>query len=128
VAGYQLPDPLSHYLQKRALQVRSMQMLDLILPEFTALQRQLAGVGGDSERRAMAADMMLSKNLNPFARRAEQPGVFWLGKVSAGSTLATAQVNVPASFSGNLKVMAVAISDEALSATSTDLRVRGPFV
>ena len=76
VAGYQLPDPLAHYLQKKALQVRSLQMLDLILPEFTALQRQLAGVGGDNERMAMAAArMMMDKNLNPFARRAEQPGV-----------------------------------------------------
>jgi len=127
VAGYQLPDPLAHYLQKRALQVRSMQMLDLILPEFSALKRQLAGVGGDAERRAMAA-MMLDKNLNPFARRAEQPGVFWLGKVAAGSELASAEVTVPASFSGNLKVMAVAVSDTALSAISKDVRVRGPFV
>jgi hypothetical protein len=127
VAGYQLPDPLSHYLQKRALQVRSLQMLDLILPEFSALKRQLAGVGGDSERRAMAA-MMLDSNLNPFARRAEQPGVFWLGVVKASSELATQQVTVPASFSGNLKLMAVAVSAEALSAVSRDLRVRGPFV
>lgn len=128
VAAYQLPDPLAHYLQKRALQVRSMQMLDLILPEFSALQRQLAGIGGDSERRAMAAAMMLDKNLNPFARRAEQPGVFWLGKVKAGTELATAEVTLPASFSGNLKVMAVAVSDAALAAVSKDLRVRGPFV
>ncbi|QBL09086.1 large extracellular alpha-helical protein [Rheinheimera sp. D18] len=127
VAAYKLPDPLSHYLQKRALQVRSLQMLDLILPEFNALQRQRAGIGGDTERMAMAG-MMLNKNLNPFARRAEQPGVFWLGKVKADTELNTAQVSVPASFSGNLKVMAVAVSEEALSATSKDLRVRGPFV
>ncbi|MBZ9610527.1 alpha-2-macroglobulin family protein [Rheinheimera maricola] len=129
VAGYQLPDPLSHYLQKRALQVRSLQMLDLILPEFSALQRQLAGVGGDSERIMVTGSrMMLDRNLNPFARRAEQPGVFWLGMVKAGTELATQQVTVPASFSGNLKLMAVAVSDEALSAISQDLRVRGPFV
>lgn len=129
VAGYQLPDPLSHYLQKRALQVRSLQMLDLILPEFTALQRQLAGVGGDSEKIMVTGSrMMMDKNLNPFARRAEQPGVFWLGMVKAGTELATQQVTVPASFSGNLKLMAVAVSDEALSAISQDLRVRGPFV
>lgn len=127
VAAYKLPDPLSHYLQKRALQVRSLQMLDLILPEFNALQRQRAGIGGDTERMAMAG-MMLNKNLNPFARRAEQPGVFWLGKVTSSTELNTAQVSVPASFSGNLKVMAVAVSEEALSSTSKDLRVRGPFV
>jgi alpha-2-macroglobulin len=128
VAAYQMPDPLAHYLQKRALQVRSLQMLDLILPEFSALQRQLAGVGGDSQRRAMAAAMLLDQNLNPFARRAEQPGVFWLGKVKADTVLSTAQVTLPASYSGNLKVMAVAVSEDALGATSKDVRVRGPFV
>lgn len=128
VAAYDLPDPLSHYLQKRALQVRSMQMLDLLLPEFSALQRQLAGVGGDTERRALAAAMMLNKNLNPFARRADQPGVFWLGKLKASSELATTEVTLPASFSGNVKVMAIAVGDDALASTSKDLRVRGPFV
>ncbi|HSG51506.1 MAG TPA: MG2 domain-containing protein, partial [Rheinheimera sp.] len=129
VADYQLPDPLSHFLQKRALQVRSMQMLDLILPEFSALQRQLAGVGGDVERIELTGSrLMMDKNLNPFARRADQPGVFWLGKVAAGTTLQSAEVKVPASFSGNLKVMAVAVSDEALAASSKDVIVRGPFV
>lgn len=127
VAGYKLPDPLSHYLQKRALQVRSMQMLDLLLPEFSLLKRQLAGVGGDNERMAMAA-MMMDKNLNPFARRAEQPGVFWLGRLTAGPELKTAQVSLPASFSGNVKLMAVAVSDTALGSAVTDIRVRGPFV
>lgn len=129
VAGYQLPDPLGHYLQKKALQVRSLQMLDLILPEFSALQRQLAGVGGDVERMALAeARMMMDKNLNPFARRAEQPGVFWLGMVKASSQPGSAQVTLPASFSGNIKLMAVAVADNALAASSRDVRVRGPFV
>ncbi|WP_333608833.1 alpha-2-macroglobulin family protein, partial [Arsukibacterium sp.] len=129
VAAYRLPDPLSHFLQKQALQVRSMQMLDLILPEFSLLQRQLAGVGGDSERIMVTGSrMMMDKNLNPFARRAEQPGVFWLGLVKAGPERQQQQVQVPASFSGNLKLMAVAVSDTALGAYSSDVQVRGPFV
>lgn len=125
VAGYQLPDPLSFYLKKRALLVRSMQMLDLILPEFTALQRHLAGVGGDS---AMRMQAMLDANLNPFARRLEQPGVFWLGIVSSSSEMQYQQVTIPASFSGNIKLMAVAVSDKAMAAQSKDVLVRGPFV
>lgn len=129
VADYQLPDPLSHFLQKRALQVRSLQMLDLVLPEFSLLQRHLAGIGGDSERMMVTGSrMMMDKNLNPFARRAEQPGVFWLGLVKAGPEMQQQQVQVPASFSGNLKLMAVAVSDSALGAQSADIQVRGPFV
>ncbi|GAB2923110.1 MG2 domain-containing protein [Rheinheimera gaetbuli] len=129
VAGYTLPDPLAHYLQKKALQVRSLQMLDLILPEFSALQRQLAGIGGDTELMALtAARMMMDKNLNPFARKAEQPGVFWLGVVKANSQMGSAEVTLPESFSGNIKLMAVAVADSALAASSRDVRVRGPFV
>ncbi|MDX3774139.1 alpha-2-macroglobulin [Chromatiaceae bacterium AAb-1] len=127
VAAYRLPDPLAFYLKKRALLVRSMQMLDLILPEFTALQRYLAGVGGD-QAALMAERAMLARNLNPFSRRTEQPGVFWLGILSAEQQMKYQQVSVPASFSGNIKLMAVAVSDTAMATKSQDIQVRGPFV
>jgi alpha-2-macroglobulin len=129
VADYQLPDPLAYYLKKRALQVRSMQMLDLLLPEFTLLRRQLAGIGGDSESMKMLASRaMMDKNLNPFARRQEQPGVFWLGILPADTELKRTEVTIPQSFSGNIKLMAVAVAEDRLGAKSQDLLVRGPFV
>ncbi len=37
VARYAPADPLGHFFQKRALEVRSSQILDLILPEFKRL-------------------------------------------------------------------------------------------
>ncbi|CKS89903.1 Uncharacterised protein [Mycobacterium tuberculosis] len=33
VARYKTPDPLKHFFQKRALEVGTLQTLDLILPE-----------------------------------------------------------------------------------------------
>lgn len=129
VAGYELPDPLSHYLTKKALQVRSLQMLDLILPEFSALNRQLAGVGGDSEKIMVTGSrMMLDANLNPFSRRADKPGVFWLGIVKADQQVRNTSLSLPESFSGNVRLMAVAVGDSALGSAAEDLRVRGPFV
>ncbi|WP_423186663.1 alpha-2-macroglobulin family protein [Alishewanella sp. d11] len=127
VAEYELPDPLGFFLQKRALQVRSMQMLDLVLPEFSALQRLRAGIGGDRER-MLVAGAMLDANLNPFARRVDQPGVFWLGVVQTDSEGTVHQARLPETFTGAVKLMAVAVSEQALGATSQDLRVRGPFV
>lgn len=126
VADYEVPDPLGFFLQKRALQVRSMQMLDLVLPEFSALQRLRAGVGGDRAQRLAAA--MLDANLNPFARRVDQPGVFWLGVVQTNSEGTVHQARLPETFSGAVKLMAVAVSEQALGTTSQDIRVRGPFV
>lgn len=129
VADYKLPDPLAHYLKKRALQVRSMQMLDLLLPEFNLLRRQLAGIGGDVESIMVTGSrMMMDKNLNPFARRQEQPGVFWLGILRADTDLKQTEVTIPQSFSGNIKLMAVAVAEDTLGAKSQDLLVRGPFV
>ncbi|MGI5309536.1 alpha-2-macroglobulin [Rheinheimera sp. WS51] len=129
VADYKLPDPLAHYLKKRALQVRSMQILDLLLPEFKLLRRHLAGIGGDVESIMVTGSrVMMDKNLNPFARRVEQPGVFWLGVLKADQKTNQAEVTLPQSFSGNIKLMAVAVGDATLGKTSQDLLVRGPFV
>lgn len=127
VADYQIPDPLGFFLQKRALQVRSMQMLDLVLPEFSALQRLRAGIGGDRER-MMVTGSRLDANLNPFARRVDQPGVFWLGVVQTNSEGTVHHARLPETFTGAVKLMAVAVSEQALGAASQDLRVRGPFV
>src|SRR5204863_3406309 len=37
VAGYHAPDPLGFFFQKRALAVRTSQILDMILPEYQRL-------------------------------------------------------------------------------------------
>jgi uncharacterized protein YfaS (alpha-2-macroglobulin family) len=49
VARYQPPDPLAFFFQKRSLDVRTSQILDMILPEFRKLM-QAAAPGGDAER------------------------------------------------------------------------------
>ena len=73
VAGYQAPKPLEHFLAKRSLQVSTLQILDLILPEFDLVKALSASGGG-----AMAmAESMLAKNLNPFVRKTDRPAIFW---------------------------------------------------
>ncbi len=48
VARYKTPDPLTQFFQKRALEVGTLQTLDLILPEFKKFM-QGAAPGGDGE-------------------------------------------------------------------------------
>ncbi|GAA3941172.1 alpha-2-macroglobulin [Litoribacillus peritrichatus] len=122
VAKYQQPKPLDHFLTKLALQVNTYQILDLILPEYRILMEQ-AGIGGGAE-----SMKLLGANLNPFSRTVDKPAVYWSGIVHADATERTLTFNVPDTFSGNLKVMAVAVSDSAMGATSKDSIVRGPFV
>ncbi len=122
VANYQTPEPLAHFLKKRALGVETLQILDLILPDFD-LVKQLSASGGGSGSRAA-----LAKNLNPFSRKKDKPAVFWSGIYDADKSRQSVNFEIPNTFSGELRVMAVAVADEALGVESTSTIVRGPFV
>lgn len=120
VAGYRTPDPLGFFFQKRALEVSTMQILDLILPEFKHLGLG-AAPGGDAEG-------LLGKHLNPFRRKGEPPVAFWSGIVDADATPRTVEYTVPDYFNGTLRVMAVAVNDERIGVFEGRTFVRGDFV
>lgn len=120
VAGYKTPDPLGHFFQKRALQVSTSQILDLILPEFRHLALSSAP-GGDAEG-------LLGKHLNPFRRKGEKPVAFWSGILDADSTPREVEYTVPDYFNGTLRVMAVAVADDRVGVFDGKALVRGDFV
>jgi hypothetical protein len=122
VAEYVTPQPLNHFLRKRALQVGTQQLLDLLLPEFDLVREVAASGGGADAREALA------HNLNPFSRLVDQPAVFWSGIVDADNQKREIKFAVPDSFSGTLRVMAVAVGDSAMGVTERSTLVRGPFV
>lgn len=123
VARYKTPDPLAHFLKKRALGVETLQILDLILPDFDLI-KELSASGGGSADRAKA----LANNLNPFSRKTDKPAVYWSGIYDASTKKNKVIFDVPNTFAGELRVMAVAVADEAVGASSTSSIVRGPFV
>lgn len=120
VAKYQTPDPLAFFFEKRALEVRTKQILDLILPEHhvvAALMKQ----GGDEDAGA-------SKNLNPFRRKHDAPVAFWSGIIDAGTDTKTFTYQVPDTFNGTMRIMAAALAPDAVGVASKKTTVRGPFV
>lgn len=119
VARYQMADPLGFFFQKKMLEVRSSQILDLILPEFKKLLVASAP-GGDAEG-------ALGKHLNPFKRRHEKPAVYWSGIVDVdGDKEFTYQV--PDTFNGSMRVMAVSVNDNTIGTAQNKTLVRGDFV
>lgn len=120
ISDYKLPDPLAHLNRKRALEVETEQLMDLILPEFSLIAQHKA-FGGD-------ADKPLRLNLNPFKRRKEPPVVFWSGLIAAGPERHEVSYTVPDYFAGKLNVMAVAVADDAVGRAETSSIVRGPLV
>ena len=119
VAHYQAPDPLTEFFKKRALEVKTSQILDLILPEFKRVMAA-AAPGGDGEA-------ALRRNLNPFKRKHVQPAVYWSGIVDVAAEHDFTWT-VPDSFNGSLKVFAVAVDDAAIGVAQTQTTVRGDFV
>ncbi len=119
VARHSTPDPLSYFFRKRALEVETMQMLDLILPEYSIL-RSLSAPGGGGDA--------LSKQLNPFKRKREKPVVFWSGILEAGPKKRELSYHVPDYFNGRVRVMAVAVAESAVGSAEASTKVRGDFV
>jgi uncharacterized protein YfaS (alpha-2-macroglobulin family) len=120
ITTYKLPRPLDFFLRKQALEVRTQQWLDLLLPEYRFLKAAPA-FGGDG-------DAALSLHLNPFKRRREAPVVFWSGIIDAGPQRTEVKWRVPDYFNGNLRVMAVGCNASAIGTAETSTLVKAPII
>ena len=121
VAHYTTPDPLEHFFRKRALEVQTAQILDLIMPE-NSIVRMLSAAGGDEAGKA------LGQNLNPFKRKRDKPVVYWSGIVNIDTSTRELVYRVPDYFNGTIRVMAVAVAPDAIGANQKRAAVRGHFV
>lgn len=117
---YKTPDPLSHFYQKRALEVKTSQILDLLLPEYSIL-KELSAAGGDQ-------GVAISKHLNPFKRKNQKPVVYWSGIISSNGEQGTLEYHVPEYFNGSIKVMAIAVSANAIGVAETRTSSKADFI
>ncbi len=127
LTGFKTPDPLKAMLGSRALQVRTSQYFDLLMPEYGMLHAALAAYGGGDGLMTAAA-----MGQNPFRRPGEKPVAFWSGILNAGPEPRTVNIPLPDYFSGQLRIMAVAYSDDGaewgLSSCRRDVRVQAEVV
>ncbi|MFK2875871.1 alpha-2-macroglobulin [Rhodanobacter hydrolyticus] len=120
VARYKLGDPLQYFFRKKMLEVKTSQILDLILPEFEKLMALSAAAGGD-------ADAAISRQLNPFKRKRDKPVAYWSGIVDVDGEK-DFSYTVPDYFNGRVRVMAVAVSPDRIGTWEGATTVRGDFV
>lgn len=123
VAGYKTPHPLSFFFQKRALQVQTLQILDLIMPEFS-VYREASQVGGGEDEEMKA----LARNLNPFRRKKDLPVAFWSGLIDVGPKETSVKYRIPEGFAGALRVMAVVAAPDAVGHFEKRVSAKGDFV
>jgi uncharacterized protein YfaS (alpha-2-macroglobulin family) len=120
VARYKTPDPLSYFFRKRALEVATAQILDLILPELHLL-KQASAPGGDGEE-------LQARTHNPFKRKGQKPMALWSGLIDSDGKPGTFEVPVPDYFNGTIRVMAVAVADAAIGVAERKVISQGDFV
>ncbi|MDR0664440.1 MAG: alpha-2-macroglobulin family protein [Helicobacteraceae bacterium] len=124
-AGYAFTNPLNFFFQKKALGVESLQILDLILPEFSRFERLAAQPSGDDF--AEDSSPSASRQLNPFKRKVEKPVAFWSGVVDIDGEKSF-EWKTPDYFNGRLRVMALIVSAGKIGAAQTSVVVRDDFV
>ncbi|RKS87479.1 hypothetical protein DES39_0713 [Orbus hercynius] len=123
VSGYKLKNPLNEFLRKKALSVRTAQILDLILPEYNRLL-SLSAPGGDSADEALNS---LSAHLNPFKRKVDEPVAYWSGIMDVDGTK-TVDYTVPDYFNGKIRIMAISVGKQTMGHAQTTSTVRNDFV
>jgi len=122
VARYRDPDPLNYFFGKKALQVVSKQNFDLLIPEFSLVQRLFATGGGEDLESA------LGKHQNPFKRKGEPAVAFWSGIIETDPNSREVIFQVPDSFNGSLKVFAVATAPGKAGFAASSVVSQGDLV
>ncbi|WP_413728097.1 alpha-2-macroglobulin family protein [Sodalis sp. RH19] len=116
VARYRLKDPLEYFFSKRELGVKSAQILDLILPEFSKLMQLAAAPGGDGGEG-------LDLNVNPFKRQRDKPVAYWSGITDVNGEKRF-DYQVPDYFNGKIRVMAISVTPDKIGKAQTSAVVR----
>lgn len=117
ITDYITPNPYSYFYGKRALAVNSYNLYPFLFHEkYNILSSSGAG------------DDMMAKRTNSMPANRVEVVSFWSGLKNTGANgTAEFEINIPA-FSGNLKVMAVAIKGNQFGASQKDMRVVDPLV
>ena len=120
VARYRTPDPLAHFFAKRSLDVSDAADSRSHSARVPAPPLS-AAPGGDAEG-------ALGRHLNPFRRKGDAPVAFWSGILDADETVREVAYRVPDYFNGTLRVMALALTPEAVGVHESRSIARGDFV
>ena len=120
VARYKTPNPLGQFFAKRSLDVQTLQILNLILPEFSRLMAAAAPGGG--------GDDAIGSHLNPFKRKRQGPVAYWSGVVDLPAGGSSFHYRVPEGFNGRLRIMAVAATSQRIGVATGACEVRAPWV
>lgn len=111
------PDPHNYFYQKRALENEAYDVYPYLLPDLKLKRSSTGGDGFD-----------LSKRVNPITNKRIKLVAKWSGILKTNAAgIATYKMNIP-SFSGDLRVMAVAYENTNFGSAEAHVKVADPIV
>lgn len=119
LTAFATPDPLRYLLEDRALEVETLQMFDLLMPEHG--RYHIPAYGGDMEKTG-------GRFHNPFKRKGEPPLSWWSGIVDIGPEARTFSIPVPGYYNGSVRIMAVAVSPDMTGNAEAAALIQGAVV
>ncbi len=118
INDYKTPDPFGYFYAKKALEVNAYDLYPLLFPEIRA---KLSSTGGD-------ADLEMSKRTNPMPNKRIKIVSYWSGTTRTGSGgEASFDIDIP-SFSGQVRLMAVAYKDQSFGSGEAAMTVADPII
>ncbi len=123
LTAFRTPDPMAWFLEARRLGVQLFDVYGQLLP---LLEEQIGGP--DSHAPGDAPDAALARRLNPIRAHRFRPTALWSGTVRADEAgIARVAFDVP-EFTGELRLMAVAVTREAAGSAARATAVKRPLV
>lgn len=115
------PDPASYYCGQREMLIELFDLYSLLMPELEE------GISGTPSTPGGGAAERLSRRLNPIKVRRFKPVALWDGVLKCSTNgHVSATFNVP-EFSGELRLMAVAIDKTAFGSANQKIIIRRPL-
>lgn len=117
ITSFKTPDIHGYFYARRALQVQSYDLYPLLFPEVNPLNSSTGGDGFD-----------LGKRINPVTNNRIKPLAYWSGITDAnGQATIPFELDIP-SFSGSIRLMAVAWKDGQFGSCEKSLQVADPII
>lgn len=115
VSNFQTPDPYSFFYGKKALETKGYSIYPLLFPELRS------STGGDG-------DIQMSKRVNPMPAKRIKILSYWSGiKTTGKNGEAKFEINLP-EFSGEVRLMAVAVKQNSFGAGEKAMTISDPMV
>lgn len=123
LTSFKNPQPLEYLLADRALDVRTLQAFDLLMPDHEKIAARISPFGG-----GMSGPLFGSRFENPFKRKNEPPVVWWSGIIAVGPEPVALNVPVPQWYNGKLRIMAVGTGAEKIGSQTKYCTISAPVV